>query len=261
MIFATIWNDFLYQPMFNLLIWLYNNWTDQNLGWAVVYLTIILRVALLPLSLISERNKYRRNEEVRKEVEKVSKSLKKDPILMKQEIRGILKKKKVKPWSKMIVLGIQALVLVLLYQVFLRGITGEKILKILYPAVDFPGKINAVFYGFELGATHDIIWPAIVALFLITEIYLGFRRQKYGFTKSDLAYFILFPLATFIVLWILPMVKSLFILTSIIISVIIGRISKMLFQKTKGKDEDGEESEEEYKFNPLRLGEIIGKKK
>jgi hypothetical protein len=39
------------------------------------------------------------------------------------------------PWAKSIVLGVQGLVFVLLYQVFLRGITGEKIIKILYVGI------------------------------------------------------------------------------------------------------------------------------
>jgi len=60
----TIWHDFLYQPVFNFLIWVYNNWTDQNLGWAVVYMTIILRLILLPFSIISEKNKNK-NLEIR----------------------------------------------------------------------------------------------------------------------------------------------------------------------------------------------------
>ena len=32
----NLWNDLLYQPLFNFLIWIYNTWTDGNLGWAVV---------------------------------------------------------------------------------------------------------------------------------------------------------------------------------------------------------------------------------
>ena len=64
---GTIWNEFLYRPLFNLLIWIYNNWTDGNFGWAVIYLTIILRTGLLPLSLVNEYNKLK-NEALYKEI-------------------------------------------------------------------------------------------------------------------------------------------------------------------------------------------------
>ncbi|MBU2542814.1 YidC/Oxa1 family membrane protein insertase, partial [Patescibacteria group bacterium] len=217
---------------FNLLIWIYSNWTNENLGWAVVYLTIILRVVLLPFTLVTEKGRAK-SHDIGEEITQINKDFSNDPQLKKEETRKFLRKKKVSPWSKTVVLGIQGLVLVLLYQVFLRGITGEKILKILYSWIDFPGKINTTFYGFELGSTHDIIWPGIVGIFLLIEIYLGYRKQKLGLTKADLAYFILFPLFCFAALWILPMVKSLFILTSLVFSVIIHQFSRVIFKPSK----------------------------
>ena len=225
---GTIWNDFLYQPVFNLLIWLYNNWTDANLGWAVVYLTILLRLILLPFTLVTEKNRAK-NQDLDEEVKRIERGYRNDPVLMNQEVRNALRKTKINPWSKVVVLAVQILVLVLLYQVFLRGITGDKVIKILYPFINFPGKINTIFYGFELGKVHDLIWPGIVALFLLVEIYVGYRKHK-SLSQADLAYFILFPAFSFLALWILPMVKSLFILTSLIFSVIIHQFSKIIFR-------------------------------
>lgn len=234
---SMIWHDFLYQPLFNFLIWVYNNFTDHSLGWAIVYLTIVLRVVLLPFTLVNEKNRVR-NEELVGDIKRLDKELSNDPILKKEEVRRVIKKRKVSPWSKVAVLGVQALVLVLLYQVFLRGITGEKILKILYKSVEFPGKINTNFYGFDLGAEHGWIWAGIVGLFLLGQIYLSYRNRKVGLNKGDLAYFILFPLSVFIVLWILPMVKALFIFTSILFSVLIRQISKILFRKSEDKKDE-----------------------
>lgn len=231
--FGFIWNFFLYQPLFNLLIWLYENVTQNNLGWAVVYLTIILRFILLPFTLVTEKAKAR-EEDLEQKSQEIEKSFKNDPVLRKQEIRKLLKTRRVSPWSRAIVLGVQVLVLVLLYQVFISGITGERIIKILYPFIDYPGKINTVFYGFELGKFHDWVWPGAVALFLLVEIYLGNRKNK-SLSKSDLAYFILFPAFSFLALWLLPMVKSLFILTTMIFSVIIHQFSKVIFRPKEVK--------------------------
>ncbi len=232
--FEIIWNDFLYQPLFNALIWMYNNWTNQNLGWAVIYLTIALRVAMLPLTVIAERNRIK-NLALADELKKIDKEYKKDPILKKQEIRKRIKARKMKPWIKVASLGIQLLVLVLLYQVFWQGITGEKVIKILYDGVNFPGTINTMFYGFDLGTVHDILWPGIVGLFLLVEIYIDYKKRKPQLSKSDLFYFILFPAASALVLWILPMVKSLFILSSMIFSVVIRQFLKLIFRPVKKK--------------------------
>jgi membrane protein insertase Oxa1/YidC/SpoIIIJ len=219
------WNNFFYQPMFNGLIWIYNNWTDQNFGWAIVYLTIGLRVALLPFTIIDERSKAK-NEGLRGDMERIEKGYKDDPVLQKEEMRKILRQRKVQPWAKAVVLGIQALVLVLLYQVFLSGMTGERMSKTLYPWVDFPGVIDTVY----LRATHDFFWAGVVGLWLLVEIYFSFRKRKIGLAKSDLMYFLIFPLVVFIVLWILPMVKALFILTSILFSAIVNRFIRTIFR-------------------------------
>ncbi|MFH1286311.1 MAG: YidC/Oxa1 family membrane protein insertase [Candidatus Magasanikbacteria bacterium] len=230
-----IWNTYLYEPMFNLLIWMYNNWTEESLGWAVIYLTIMLRIALLPFTVISERSKIK-NQDLYEDVEKLAKEFQNDPVLQKEEIRKALKNRKVQPWAKSIALGIQALFLVLLYQVFLRGVTGEKVLRVLYDSIEFPGVINTYFYGFDLGARHDVISAGIVACWLAIEIYLGTRKAKAGVMRADLAYFILFPLTVFLFLFFLPMVKALFVLTSMVFTGIVRGFLKILMPKKKSEE-------------------------
>lgn len=224
----TIWNDWLYQPVFNFLIWIYNNWTDQNLGWAIVYLTVLLRLVLLPFTIVTEKGKIK-NEELYEEVKRIDKEYSRDPILKKQEIRKVLKKRRVYPWAKFISIGVQALMFLLLYQVFLRGITGDKIMKILYPTIDFPGKINTMFYGFDLAQPYSLFWPGLVAVWFAGEIYLTLRGKQAS--SSDLMYFIVFPLFIFLFLWWLPAVKSVFFLTSMVFSFIIHQFMKVVAGK------------------------------
>ena len=228
----AIWTEGLFRPVFNFLIWIYNNWTNVNMGWAIVYLTIVLRLVLLPLTLIGERGKIR-NEELVTELRGVEKTYSNDPVLQKEEMRRILKQRRVKPWAKAFVLGVQALVFILLYQVFVRGITGERMLAVLYDAVDFPGVINTDFYGFDLSARRDLMWSGAVGVFLYLQIYLESRKHKVRVHRGDLVYFLLFPLVVFLVLWWLPMVKSLFILTSLVFSAIVYQFSKVLFRRHK----------------------------
>lgn len=229
---AELWNVYLYQPVFNALIWIYNNWAGQNMGVAVIYLTIGLRILLLPLTVITERNRAE-NKETEAEVLRLNKEFHYDPVLQKEEIRRQLKKRKIKPWAKTLNIAVQALVFILLYQVFISGIAGEKMARTLYYFVDFPGRINQIFYGFDLLATHDALWAGIVGAWLAVEIYIGFLLRKDTLAKGDLFYFVLFPLFVFFFLWILPMVKSLFILTSMLFSAIVGGFLGMLFRPRK----------------------------
>ena len=228
--FTTFWHDFLYQPVFNFLIFIYNDWTNQNLGAAIIYLTILLRIALLPFTIVTEKGKAK-NAELEAEIAKVQELYKRDPEVRKQEIRKILKKRKVYPWARMVSIGVQVVVFILLYQVFLRGITGDKVLKILYPIIDYPGKINTMFLGLDLAKTHDLILPGLVMIWLMAEIFYSFKGKTA--ISGDLAYFIAFPAFVFLFLWWLPTVKSLFILTSMAFSFIVHQILKLIFTPKK----------------------------
>ncbi len=213
---SYIWITFLYQPLFNVLIWIYNNIAGKNMGWAVIWLTIFLRLALLPLTIISERNAYK---EINAETEaaEAAKAFKHDPIARKEIVRKIIKKNKISPWAKVATLLIQVLTLILLYQVFVRGMSGEKIFKFLYYFNDFPGKINNNFYGFDIGRVHDWIWSGAAAIYLFFGILIENRHRK-TWTSAEVTFLIIFPVFTFGLLWVLPMVKSLFILTSMMFS-------------------------------------------
>ena len=228
------WNIYLYEPVFNFLIWIYNNWADGNMGWAVIYLTVSLRLMLLPLTILSERNKAK-NAEVEQEIAQLAKDFHYDRVAQKQEIRRRLKLRRIQPWAKALSLGVQALVFLLLYQVFISGITGQRMLKTLYSFVDFPGTINNIFYGFNLKAAHDVFWSGIVGIWLLLEIYISFKKRSNNLSRRDLFYFIFFPLGVFIFLWALPMVKSLFILTSMVFSFAVHMVLKPFFRPKKAK--------------------------
>ncbi|MBT3419332.1 MAG: hypothetical protein HN726_00490 [Candidatus Magasanikbacteria bacterium] len=237
MILIDIWQNVLYEPLFNFLIWIYNDWSGQNMGWAIIILTIIIRFALLPFTILNEYSKVK-NTDLYDEIERVGAEYKNDPILKKQEIRRVLKKRKVYPWATVIVLGIQGLTLVLLYQVFLNGITGDKILESLYPFVNVPGTINTLFFGVDLETTKTLIGPGIITGLLFLQIFIGFRKSIGGGKKSDLAYAVIFPSIVFLVLWWLPAVKSLFIFTTMAFSMVVGLITRFLFKQAKGKKEE-----------------------
>ncbi len=223
-----IWTNWLYIPVFNALIWLYNDLAKENLGYAVIILTIALRFVLLPLSVISERNKIK----YRKLADKVAvleKDFKNDPVALKVKVRELFKRSRVNPWAKTAVLVIQGLMLVLLYQVFIGGLTRYK-LNVLYPWIEKPEIINTRFFGFELGI-RVWRWAASVGIILFLENYLDQRKRKT--TKGEQLYAIFFPIMSFLVLWALPMVKSLFILTSLGFSYILSMFKGLFIAEKK----------------------------
>lgn len=228
------WFSYLYQPVFNILVWIYNNMSQGNMGYAVIAMTAMLRICLLPLSIIAERD-VNRQKQVELEAFTTAKAFKNDPVAQKEEARRIIRQYRVSPWAKVTTLLVQGLVFFLLYQVFVGGMMGDRTVNVLYEGNNLVGKVNIDFYGFNISKTHDLVWPGVCALYLFFSIFIEeFGRKDMG--KSELYFLFLFPAFVFVFLYYLPMVKSLFILTSMMFSDILRLIRIMFFPvKDPGK--------------------------
>ncbi|MAF14208.1 MAG: hypothetical protein CMI53_04975 [Parcubacteria group bacterium] len=230
-IITLVWEQYLYLPLFNFLIWLYLNYSNFNLGAAVIILTILLRFILLPFTILTERGKIL-GQKLRKEIVDIKNDYSNDPIRQKIAIREFLKKKKIRPWAKAVVLGIQGLVLVLLYQVFIGGINTQEKLHLLYPSIPRPDFINTNFLWFDI-AERNLVVAAIVAGYLFAQILINFWERRNQLTKKEQIYSLFFPALAFLILAILPSVKSIFVLTSLIFSSIISIFTLLIKMSLK----------------------------
>lgn len=231
MFLTQLWNTYLYEPLINISVYFYNGLAGENIVWAVVLLTVSLRLILLPLSILTERNKTK-FAAMKDEFDNIQKKFKNDTVQKKVEIRQLLRKNKFSPWAKAVLLGIQVLVFIVLYQVFIGGVKGKISRDMLYGWVDFPSVINTDFFGFN-AAEPSFVWAAVVGLLLMWQVRREFKHRHGKLTKSDLYYSILFPGSVTLFLWLLPMVKSIYILTTVLFSVIIGLFGASMRKPSK----------------------------
>lgn len=223
---AEFWRSVLVVPLLNLLIFFYNTVAFGNLGLAVIELTVALRFLLLPLTALSERDKAR-YERLSHEVEKIQEQFKNDPVLAKDQIREHLTKNRVNPWAKSLLLFLQLLVLIVLYRVFLRGINAN--LDSLYAWVQHPSlPINVDFFGFDIGQ-RNFFWSLSVGVILYVEIVMDQRKYAHVLGTSDAVFRYAFPIFSVVILSLLPMVKTLFILTTMAFSIIVSFIRRSLW--------------------------------
>lgn len=215
---AAIWHDWLYTPLLNFLLWLYEGPAFNNLGVAIIELTVLLRFALLPFTIMDEKSKAS-YEKLSQKLGAIERDFKTDHVKRKEKVRELLKEHKVNYWSKVIVLGFQLLVLVLIYQVFMAGLRYTGI-DVIYPWIDLPASVNTAFFGFDL-AERSWFWAAAVGAVLFAQIYAVQKKREHLVNRADVMYMIFFPLFTAIVLMVLPMVKALFVLTSMCFSMIV----------------------------------------
>ena len=225
------WNEYLFRPLFNLLIFLYQNYTFYSMGLAVVYLTIILRILLLPLSIIAEKSPsfYHMLAQSMRELQN---DYPNDYVQQKEALKAILRKNRVHPWAKVLSLAIQFLVLILLYQVFMGGINAREKYDALYPFITRPDFVYTKFLWFDI-SERNFFMSFLVALILFVEITIVQNNKKELLTSRDLVYRIVFPIFSFVALYLLPSVKSIFILTSILFSFIIIIVQNVIWRLLK----------------------------
>ncbi len=234
--FTALWNQFLFDPLFNALMFFYNTIANYSMGWAVVCLTIALRIVLLPLSFADKSSDF--YAKLAAKIHEVDRDHPNDPVKRREIVRIILRRNHVWPWAKVISLGIQLIALIVLYQVFVGGIRETKYAH-LYPFVRQPDYLETRFnlfglYPFDI-SQNSVVVSLVVAMTLFVSITFSQSGKRHLLSSRDLWYRVLFPLFTFFALVILPSVKAVFILTSILISIMIISVERFIWAFTKPK--------------------------
>ncbi len=137
-------NEILFRPIFNLLVWTYNVIPGHDFGVAIILVTLLLRFLLYPLSdkALKAQKKLQELQPQLKELQKKYKT-KEDQA---KAVMEFYKTHNANPFSGCLPIVIQLPILIALYRVFLVGLEPHS-LDMLYPFIHNPGEINPVFLG------------------------------------------------------------------------------------------------------------------
>lgn len=153
----------LYQPMYNLLIWLYNVLPGADLGFAIIALTIIIKLILWPFTHASLKSQ-KALQELQPKLDALKTEHKDDREKLAKAMMELYAKEKVNPLSSCLPLLIQLPILLALYQVLRAGL-GSGSVYALYPFVSDPGQINVVFLGLVDLAKASIVLAVLAGAF------------------------------------------------------------------------------------------------
>jgi len=168
-----------YQPIFNLLVWLYNNIPGQDLGVSIIVLTFIIRLLLYIPS--KKSIKAQKNlSAIQPEIEKIKEKYKDDKEKMGPELMALYKEKKVNPFSTCLPLLIQLPFLFAIYQVFFNGLTKDDSMTALYSFVPNPGALNTMAFGFLNLAEKNIPLAVLAGLAQYWQSKMLMSKNKQG---------------------------------------------------------------------------------
>ena len=128
----------IYQPLYNLLVWLYDVLPGTDIGLAIIVMTIIVKGLLFPLTFKQLKSQ--------KEMQEIQTKHKDNREAQAQELMKVYKDHNVNPFASCLPLIVQLPIFIGLFQVLRQGF-GAVQADLLYPFVENPGTIDPMLFG------------------------------------------------------------------------------------------------------------------
>jgi len=250
MFIVEAFTTFIYQPFLNILVGLYwvlglGSTTAPDMGIAVILMTILIRLMLLPLSLAGTRSEEDRRE-IAKKVHELEVKFQNDPESFKKARKKVFSRKRGVLIGEMFSLFIQIAIALMLWKMFETGLKGGD-LHLIYgfmPEVEQP--FNLLFLDrFEL-SKPSILLNLILAVFIFIFETVAVLTSPYPPTRDEIIRLQLtLPIVSFLIFLRLPAGKLLFVLVTMIFSIILtlGKYIYYKFMAHKAKMEEKERAE------------------
>lgn len=171
-----LWNLIFAQPVFNLLIFLYNVVPGHDIGLAIILLTVLVKAVLWPLS-----GQALRSQKALADLQPKMDALKKEYGDKQEELAkammALYSKEKVSPFSSCLPLLIQLPVFIALYHALNQALKSTGF-DTLYPFVHNPGTITPTLFGLVDIAKRSIPLAIAAAAAQFVQAKMMITRQQ-----------------------------------------------------------------------------------
>ncbi|MEK7147078.1 MAG: YidC/Oxa1 family membrane protein insertase [Patescibacteria group bacterium] len=205
---SGIYNQFIYQPILQLLVFIYNHLAFNDLGLAIIILTVVIRFVFLPLFHKSTKGQMVL-QKLQPEVEKIKNHHKNSKEAQAAALMELYRRHGVNPFGNFLLLIIQLPVLIALYQVFMNELSGT-----LFATHDFLGLI-------DLKNRSNLLVGLSVAAQYFQGRQLQLPQKSGDGQTAKINQFMVFlgPVITFMILLNLPAAVALYWLVTTIFSI------------------------------------------
>ncbi len=169
---SSLWNTIFYRPLYNLLLIFVAIIPSGDVGLAVIFLTILVKLILFPLTQKSIESQMKMKA-LEPELNKIKEQYP-DKAEQSKRTFALYKEKKISPFSSCLLILVQLPVIIALYWVFLKGLGTGAVPK-LYSFVHFSGVYNMKFLGLFDIAKKSIVFALLAG---VSQYLVGYLAQK-----------------------------------------------------------------------------------
>lgn len=217
--------------MFNLLVGLYNVLPGADMGFAIIALTLAIKLILWPLTGAALKSQ-RAMQQLQPKLDALKEKHKDNKEALAKEMMDLYTKEKVNPLSSCLPLLIQIPVLIALYRVLKLGVSDLDP-AMLYSFVQNPGQVNETFLGLIDLSVRSIPLALLAGAsqFVQTKMLMLKRppaklREKDGAKDEDMmaamnqSMMYMMPIMTVVISWSLPAGLTLYWVAVSVISIL-----------------------------------------
>jgi YidC/Oxa1 family membrane protein insertase len=154
-----LYNNIIYYPLLNLLVFLYN--VIPDIGVVIILLTFIIRLILAP-SFHKSLKSQRQMTELQPKLTALREKHKDDKEGQAKAMMDLYKEHKINPFASCLPLIVQLPILIALYHVFNKALSGGELMG-LYSFVKSPDAINPYFLHTAINLAKPSIILGILA--------------------------------------------------------------------------------------------------
>jgi YidC/Oxa1 family membrane protein insertase len=154
----SLFHSLIYQPLYNILIFLYNVVPGKDFGISIILITVLLRTILIPLYK-KQIESQKKLQELQPKIKALQEKTKNDKEQQTKQLMELYKENKTNPFSGCLPLIVQLVFLIAIYQVLITISNSGLVVDSsqLYSFVASPAKINQLFISLI-----DLTKPSIV---------------------------------------------------------------------------------------------------
>lgn len=161
-VLKQLWMGALYKPIYNGLIYLTKTIPTHPLGWAIIILTIIIRLILLIPSqkALSSQKKM---QELQPKLERIKEKYKGDQQKISMETMALWKEAKVNPMGSCLPILLQFPFLIAIFYVIRDGLNPDNAHLLYSQYTNFTlHDISTQFFGLDLTKANAYVLPLII---------------------------------------------------------------------------------------------------
>jgi len=145
---GAIFNHLIYQPLYNLLVFVYNVLPIRDFGIAIIVVTVLIKLVLIPLSK-KQIESQKKMQEMQPKIKALQEKHKNDKEKQSRALMEFYKENKTNPFSGCLPMIVQLVFLIAIYRVLFNISSAGLIVNTndLYSFVNNPGQINKMFLG------------------------------------------------------------------------------------------------------------------